>query len=98
VITMISAKLNMRQVAEDISALEILLSDHENLGESGPGSLQELFSLRPSLLMLMPRAFFSTMAPACYLPECSILHEFRADYAIANKDHSKCLFVEFEHA
>lgn len=69
-IAMIEAKLNLRQLHDDLAALDKLLLDNAELNETGPGSL----------------------------PECSVLQEFRADYAMANKDRSKFLFVEFEDA
>ena len=47
---------------------------------------------------MMSRAFCPGLLPAAYLPECSVVHEFRADYAVANRDRTKFLFVEFEDA
>jgi hypothetical protein len=90
--------LNLRQAIADLAALDQLLTCCEQLEETGAGSLQEFFDTRPNLLLLMPTVFMPDLAPATYLPQCSILHEFRADYAVANFEHSKFLFVEFEHA
>lgn len=97
-ITMTAKKLDWTQVKTDLDALEKLLRDNDELEETGSGSLQEFFTARPNLLLLMGRAFCPGLRAAAYLPECSIFHEFRADYAIANKERSKFLFVEFENA
>lgn len=97
-IAMIEAKLNLRQLHDDLAALDKLLLDNAELNETGPGSLQQFFTARPNLLLLMAHAFCPGLLPATYLPECSVLQEFRADYAMANKDRSKFLFVEFEDA
>jgi hypothetical protein len=95
---MTDKKLDWAQVKIDLDALEKLLKDNNELEETGPGSLQEFFTSRPNLLLLMSRAFCPGLHPAAFLPECSIFHEFRADYAVANKERSKFLFVEFENA
>jgi hypothetical protein len=97
-IEMIGLKLDLRQAHADLAALDKLLTDNEQLEETGPGGLQEFFTSHPHLLLLMSRAFCPGLLPAAYLPECSVVQEFRADYAVANEDRSKFLFVEFEHA
>ena len=97
-IKMIPAKLDLSTAKTDLAALDKLLADNDELEETGSGGLQEFFTLRPNLLLLMSRAFCPGLLPAAYLHECSVVHEFRADYAVANKDRSKFLFVEFENA
>lgn len=97
-INMIPAKLDLTTANTDLTALDKLLAENDELDETGPGSLQEFFTLRPNLLLLMSRAFCPGLLPAAYLPDCSVVHEFRADYAVANQDRSKFLFVEFENA
>ena len=95
---MIDARLNCEQLGIDIIALEILLSEQEQLDERGAGGLLAFFTSRPNLVLLMSMIFLTGIVPAAYLPECSILHEFRADYVISNKERSKFVFIEFEHA
>lgn len=95
---MMSATLDLHQAVADLLAFDQLLTHCEQLEETGPGSLQEFFTARPNLLLLMPGVFISDLLPAAYVPQCSILHEFRADYAVANSDRSRFIFVEFEHA
>lgn len=97
-INMIPAKLDLPAVYIDLAALDKLLADKDELDETGTGSLQAFFTSRPNLLLLMSHAFCPGLLPAAYLPECSVVHEFRADYAMANHDRSKFLFVEFENA
>lgn len=97
-ITMKSGRLDLQEADADIKAFEKLLKDHQELEETGAGSLQEFFTARPNLLLLMGQTFCIGLRAAAYLHECSIVHEFRADYAVANEDRSKFLFVEFEHA
>lgn len=94
---MTSARLDLQQAVEDLLALDQLLLSSD-LEETGSGSLQEFFAARPNLLLLIPGAFISDLLPAAYLAQCSILHEFRADYAVANNERSKFIFIEFEHA
>lgn len=56
-IAMIPAKLDVPTVSADLNALDRLLADNDELEETGPGSLQEFFTSRPHLLLLMSRAF-----------------------------------------
>lgn len=97
-ISMIPKKMSLQQVKNDLIAFDTLLKDNLELEETGSGSLQEFFKAHPDLLLLIGSALGGGLVPAAYLPECSIVHEFRADYAVANKDRSKFLFIEFENA
>nr|WP_229262381.1 Shedu immune nuclease family protein [Duganella guangzhouensis] len=95
---MVSARLNLPQLGADLVALDALLAEQPCLDEAGPRGLQQFFNARPNLVLLMSRALFDGIAAAAYLPGCSIMQEFYADFAIADKTGSKFLFVEFEHA
>lgn len=97
-ITMIRTKLNLRQLGYDIVAFETLLDENEHLEETGEHGLQQFFNSRPNLLLLMSGALVEGIVGSAYLTGCSILQEFYADYAIADRSGSKFLFVEFEHA
>jgi hypothetical protein len=94
-LTLKCATLDLPRAVADLAEFDQLLMAGDELEES---ALQEFFSARPNLLLLMPAVFMPELAAAAYLPQCSILHEFRADYALANAERSQFLFIEFEHA
>jgi hypothetical protein len=81
-----------------VDEFDKLLSSRDEIEESGPNGLLEFFSAHPDLLILMGDLLLPSLSPTAYQKEFSILGEFRADFAVANKNKSKFVFIEFESA
>lgn len=98
-IRLIDVALELDTASQAIAELNAFLADRQEIEETEPEGLQQFFSARPSLLLLAGECFGPpSFLASAYAPEFSVFRECRADFAIANKERDKFLFVEFEAA
>lgn len=97
-INMISKKFDLSSCKKSLDEFAKFLRSKDEIDEEGPSGILTFFKRNPDLLLLAGDCFFPSMSPAAYLPEFSILGDFRADFAVANESKSKFLFIEFEPA
>lgn len=98
-IQLIDTVFDLDTASQAIGELNAFLADHQEIEETGAAGLQQFFCARPSLLLLAGECFGPpSFLASAYAPEFSVFREFRADFAIANKERDKFLFVEFEAA
>ena len=98
-IHMTDAAFDLDAASKAIEELHSFLADHQEIEETGPQGLQQFFLKRPSLLLLAGECFGpQSFVASAYASEFSIFRDFRADFAIANKERDKFLFIEFEAA
>lgn len=98
-ISLIDAAFDLNTASQAIADLNAFLADHQEIEETGSDGLQQFFDARPSLLLLTGECFGPpSFLASAYAPEFSLFREFRADFAIANKERDKFLFIEFEAA
>lgn len=88
----------IHRLKAQVEQLADFLANNAELGETRAGGLQEFFDSRLDLLLLLGDTFGPGFAPAKHKKELSIFGEFRADYAVADSEMSKFLFIEFEDA
>jgi hypothetical protein len=97
-INMITKHLDLSSCKKSLDEFSNFLLSKVEIDEDGSSGSLAFFRENPDLLLLAGDCFFPSMAPAAYLPEFSILGDFRADFAVANGVNSKFLFIEFEPA
>lgn len=97
-INMTAGKLNISSCKHSLGEFSAFLQNRKEIDEDGANGSLAFFRKHPQLLLLAGDCFVPSMSPASYCPEFAILGDFRADFAVANKNKSKFLFMEFEAA
>jgi hypothetical protein len=90
--------LDLALCQANLNEFKDLLDTRQEIEETGSGSLQEFFTSRMSLLLLMGESFGAGLWPAQYQNEPVLFNEFRADYVVCDATRKKFLFIEFEDA
>jgi hypothetical protein len=98
VITLLEYQFNIQACEKQLQEFQAFLQNNIAIRETGNYGLQQFFSERPDLILLLGYWHFG-LEPVFYKPEVSLFsNEFRADFIVADRQRKKFVFIEFEDA